>query len=393
MTADGLSLRAEGERVWVASATENDIAAYTRAVEQSRDRLARWNPVDPHGLPGHLALQSASHQSLLIHAREAAGAHDLVGKVTVSSVVRGRLLSGSLGYDAFDPYAGRGLFREGLRLAIDLAFASRPGGLGLHRVEASVRPGNVRSAGLLRGLGFVREGFSPRFLILPDQHGQERWRDHDRYAVLSSEWPAAPYRLRPPARTAVLVNGVPGSGKTTLATALAAELGLPLFSKDTVKEAVADALPPELLAERGSTTTSRDVSAAIGAGASMALWALLAESPRGGVVESWFWPDESHAVVGLARAGFDPASVPEVWCDLPVGVARERFERRARGDGRHPMHAWAVGDDEFWSRVEQADRPQGIGPQLRVSTMQELSPGAVVDLALRAGASQATAAG
>ncbi|MFI7705853.1 AAA family ATPase [Nonomuraea sp. NPDC049480] len=40
----------------------------------------------------------------------------------------------------------------------------------------------------------------------------------------------------------VLVNGLPGSGKTTLAKALADTLGLPLFSKDRVKETLADML-------------------------------------------------------------------------------------------------------------------------------------------------------
>ncbi len=353
MTGDEMSLRADGERVWVASATEGDIAAYARAVEQSRARLSAWNPVDPHGLPGQLLAQSASHQALLVHARDAVGDHDLVGKVTVSSVVRGRLLSGAVGYDAFDPYAGRGLFREGLRLAVDLVLSPEPRGMGLHRVEANVRPGNVRSAGLLRGLGFVREGFSPDFLILPDEHGQESWRDHDRYAVLSSEWPAAPYRVRPAARTAVLVTGVPGSGQTTLATALAAELGLPLFSKDAAQEAVADAWPTDPPAGHG-----QERSSSVGVAASNALWSLLAASPAGGVVEGWWGPnDTEYVVAGLTRAGFDPARVPEAWCELATAVAAER--------------------------VEDAHRPPGIGPRFRVSTAGELSPRTVVELALR----------
>ena len=41
----------------------------------------------------------------------------------------------------------------------------------------------------------------------------------------------------------VLVNGLPGAGKTTLATALAGRLEIPLFAKDAIKEAVADAVP------------------------------------------------------------------------------------------------------------------------------------------------------
>ena len=48
----------------------------------------------------------------------------------------------------------------------------------------------------------------------------------------------------------VLVAGWPGSGKTTLAAALATELGLPLLSKDEIKEALMDGLgPPGMVAQ------------------------------------------------------------------------------------------------------------------------------------------------
>ncbi len=42
--------------------------------------------------------------------------------------------------------------------------------------------------------------------------------------------------------TLVLVTGAPGSGKTTLAMPLARHLGLPLITKDTIKEALFDTL-------------------------------------------------------------------------------------------------------------------------------------------------------
>ena len=55
---------------------------------------------------------------------------------------------------------------------------------GLHRVEASVQPGNVRSAGLLRSLGLRRRGAWPAYLWLPEADGTHAWRDHVIYLSL-----------------------------------------------------------------------------------------------------------------------------------------------------------------------------------------------------------------
>jgi predicted kinase len=49
----------------------------------------------------------------------------------------------------------------------------------------------------------------------------------------------------------VLVNGLPGSGKTTLASQLAAHLSVPWVSKDSVKELLADAFPAAAVSSLG----------------------------------------------------------------------------------------------------------------------------------------------
>jgi hypothetical protein len=46
-----------------------------------------------------------------------------------------------------------------------------------------------------------------------------------------------------PRRLFVVVSGPPASGTSTLAPALAAELGLPLVAKDTIKDALMSVLP------------------------------------------------------------------------------------------------------------------------------------------------------
>jgi [ribosomal protein S5]-alanine N-acetyltransferase len=326
LPAEPAPLRAESERVRVGTVEPGDLASYPLAVEQSRTRLSQWNPVDPDDLGRHLAAQSRDHRTFVVHARVPEGAHDLVGKVNVTNVTRGRSLSASMGYDAYDPYAGRGLFAEGLRLVVGLVLVPEPGGMGLHRLEANVQPGNTVSAGLLRSLGFQHQGSFPRMLWLPDASGRERWRDHDSYVMTAEDWPAVPYAPPRPRRTVVLVNGLPTAARSDVARALAVELSLPVLSED--------------LAARGA--------------AGKALWAMLEASPTGGVVEGWLEPKAAPFVAaGLARAGYALGDVPEVWCD---GAA-----------------------------VRPGDHPAGplcAGPSTRVDTTAPVPPSAVARLAL-----------
>jgi [ribosomal protein S5]-alanine N-acetyltransferase len=98
----------------------------------------------------------------------------LAGFVNINNIVRGRLLSGAVGYGAFAPSAARGYMTEGLGLVVRYAF----GTLGLHRLEANIQPRNEPSLNLVKRNGFRLEGFSPDFLFLDGA-----WRDHERWAI------------------------------------------------------------------------------------------------------------------------------------------------------------------------------------------------------------------
>lgn len=371
-----MPVTSEGARVAVRPPTSADAAAYVEAVTLSAPRLRDFAVPDATNFPAILASQTRTYRTFLMHALDPEGAHGLVGRVNVANVVGGAFRSATIGYDAYDPYAGRGLFAEGLRLVLDLLFDDPPTGMGLHRVEANIQPANTRSAGLVRSLGFVHEGFSRDFLHLPGIDGRNDWRDHDRYTLLATDWPARPYRDHARPRIAALVSGMPGSGKSTLARQLASELGLPLLGKDIVKEAVADHLDEAVVRAQGSGQSR------LGAGASAALWALLGASSTGGVVESWFWPhDEPHVRAGLMAAGFDPSLVPEVFCDVPMPVARERFEARARAGLRHQVHGTQIGL-EWWDEVGRIAGPLGIGLVTTVDTLAPVTPREVTRISL-----------
>lgn len=120
--------------------------------------------------------RDATHRSYLARLRSTG---ELTGVINVSEIVRGQFRSAYLGYYAFEPHAGRGYMAEAMRLVIGRAFGS----LRLHRLEANIQPGNLASIAMVRRLGFRREGYSPRYLKIGG-----RWRDHERWAILSEEW-------------------------------------------------------------------------------------------------------------------------------------------------------------------------------------------------------------
>jgi ribosomal-protein-alanine N-acetyltransferase len=107
----------------------------------------------------------------------AADSAALAGVVEVNDIVREPHNVGTLAYYAFTPYAGSGLLREGVTLAIDVAF----GDLALDRLDANVQPANRRSVALLERLGFEREGTQRRYKI------GTRWLAHERWTLRSRQ--------------------------------------------------------------------------------------------------------------------------------------------------------------------------------------------------------------
>jgi predicted kinase len=160
------------------------------------------------------------------------------------------------------------------------------------------------------------------------------------------------------ASIAVLVNGPPGAGKSTLAGDLARDLGVPLLSKDLLKEAMADQV------------LSRLPTTGLGAIASDAMWQLAALIDGGVVVDS-FWcagRDEEYLSRGLQVAGVREAV--ELWCTADINTMRERFRTRAR----HPAHHDEARAGE-WEQMVRTAVPMSGYPVIDVAT-DELVDGA-----------------
>jgi predicted kinase len=146
----------------------------------------------------------------------------------------------------------------------------------------------------------------------------------------------------------VLVAGWPAAGKSTLARALAAELGLPLLAKDEIKEALMDSLGyPATVAE----------SRRLGRAAVLAMLRVAQRCPGAVLDSTWF--EYADPLVGRL-----PGRCVEVVCTVPVQVAQARYAARAAR--RHAGHLDAERTEaELWG---SPPRTPGIGPVLQVDT-------------------------
>lgn len=128
----------------------------------------------------------------------------------------------------------------------------------------------------------------------------------------------------------VLVTGKPASGKTTLATRLAADLGFPLLTKDAVKEALYDTIG----------WSDREFSRQMGVASFRVLYVVLDALLAAGVsamAEAPFDRDISAAELTALRARH-PFTMVQVLCRAEGQVLIDRFRERNESGNRHPGH-------------------------------------------------------
>ncbi|TMR90188.1 GNAT family N-acetyltransferase [Nonomuraea basaltis] len=168
-------------------ATKQDAEALLRAYTRNRDHLRRW---EPRRSKEFYTLAGQAHRLKDLLEQRAAGrampwvladGDEIVGRMTVNTIVRGPFLSADLGYWTDAEYTGRGLTTRAVMEVCRMADQD----LGLHRIAAATLLDNVASQGVLRKAGFETVGMSPRYLEIDG-----KWQDHRLFQRILNDRPA-----------------------------------------------------------------------------------------------------------------------------------------------------------------------------------------------------------
>lgn len=155
-----------------------DAGPLADAYSLNRAHLAPWEPQRPEGHYTEEGQKHAVAHSLgeLVRGTELplvlAQGESIVGKATLTSIVRGAFQNAHLGYWIAERVQGRGIMTEAVAAVLEIA----RDGLGLHRIEAATLPRNMPSQRVLAKNGFEPYGLAKAYLRIAGE-----WQDHRMY--------------------------------------------------------------------------------------------------------------------------------------------------------------------------------------------------------------------
>jgi len=168
-----------GERVSLRRPTKRDLEEFT-ALNRASVRLHRGLASPPTNAEEFARyLNRSRRQDCACFLICLAEGGSIVGSINLSQMFLGGFQNAYLGYYVGAQYSRRGYMTEAIELMLRYAFED----LKLHRLEANIQPHNAASIGLVKRVGFVREGYSRRYLKVCG-----RWRDHERWAIIAEDW-------------------------------------------------------------------------------------------------------------------------------------------------------------------------------------------------------------
>ncbi len=160
----------------------------------------------------------------------------------------------------------------------------------------------------------------------------------------------------------IMVNGIPASGKSSLAKRLSQQAGWLKLSLDDIKN-------PFLQRLEG---VDRTLNRTLGKASYQVIWSIVADAPAGStfIIDAWFgFQPKALLQDYLARAGV--TRLLEVWCQISADQVAGRY--LARLGERLPGHPGADYIAELRTLAERAG-PMQLGPVYSVDQDRQSPP-------------------
>jgi ribosomal-protein-alanine N-acetyltransferase len=180
-----------GRRILLRQLQPADFEQWREVRRRNVDWLTRWEPLRPPSAPD--VVEDRSAFALRCHAREREWqlgtgfgfgmfvGGQFIGEINLNSVQRGPFQNAYVGYWVDEAHAGNAYVPEAVVAVAKFAFEDQ----GLHRLQISIVPRNMRSRRVVDKLGIRNEGIAERYLEINGV-----WEDHVRYAITADEWVA-----------------------------------------------------------------------------------------------------------------------------------------------------------------------------------------------------------
>lgn len=173
-TAAEQLIKTPGSEISIRPAAFSDAQALTDAYIQNRAYLQPWEPIRPESFYTVPGQQQLLANALAEHAAERgrfwvlSHGTSIVGRISLTDIVRGAFQNGHLGYWVAEEFQGRGLATAAARYACKAA-----ADLGLHRLQAGTLLHNQGSQKVLARCGFSEIGLAPEYIRINGS-----WQDH-----------------------------------------------------------------------------------------------------------------------------------------------------------------------------------------------------------------------
>ena len=166
----------------------------------------------------------------------------------------------------------------------------------------------------------------------------------------------------------IVITGLPGSGKTTVAKFVSSKLSMPLIEKDMIKELLFNSLG----------WSDREWSKKLGAATYELMYYFIEQQLSNGyslIIESNFKPEFDSLKFQQWKDTYN-CDIIQIVLHADSDVLYNRFMARAKSGERHPGHADVDNENEwkeFFSDPKNATRPIEVDSKIKKVDTSDLS--------------------